>query len=619
MTGRSWNSILFWLAGLASLAVWLACTPAAGAVTAGEPLPGGSPLTPAQLEAELALRNPNHIHPDIALLYVYWGNRYGIRSDLAFAQMLHETDSLRYGGLVQPWQNNFAGIGATGPGHPGSSYPDASSGVRAHIDLLWQYVNYRGCRTLGDLNGRWAVPGYGYGEAIARYATEMRMFSPAGNWMGNFNEITGSPVDGPAGGTGTTILFPWYDSTAGSGMAGNWILISNQGSGDAAVAVYIGGERMRDPQNPAKDFFTVAEGGRVTPVFPATMGGPVKVVSLSGQPLLASQRVIYHDSFSEVTGVPAERLRDAYEFSWYDSKPAHGMAGNWILVSNQGSQPAEVGIWIGGAQVAAYTTSAGNAIAPGASVTPVFPETMGGPIEVRSTNHQPLVVSQRVLYKESFSEVTGYPADRLDTEYYFTWYDSLRQDGMYGDWVLVANRGGQPAEVNVFVGGILVASYSAATGNAIPPGGIVTPQFGGVMNGPVYVHSLNGQPLIASQRVLYRDSFEEVQGVPPAAAASEQLFTWYDSTASSRMSGDWILVANEGSGDATVEIWVGGAKMHDPANPGNDFFTVPEGGRVTPLFSNLMGGPVRVVSASSQPLLVSQRVLYGYAQLLVGR
>ena len=85
------------------------------------------------------------------------------------------------------------------------------------------------------------------------------------------------------------------------------------------------------------------------------------------------------------------------------------------------------------------------------------------------------------------------------------------------------------------------------------------------------------------------------------------------------MSGDWILVANEGSGDATVEIWVGGAKMHDPANPGNDFFTVPEGGRVTPLFSNLMGGPVRVVSASSQPLLVSQRVLYGYAQLLVGR
>jgi len=598
---------------LVLLTSWLlAAAPVAQAVSPGEPLAGDAGITAAQLEAELTWRNPGHIHPEIAGLYAYYGSVYGIRADMAFAQMLHETNSLRYGGLVQPWQNNFAGIGATGPGHPGYSYASADAGVRAHYELLRYYIDVRGCTTLSSLAGTWAVPGNGYSEAIARYASEIHEANPRGIWRGSFNELPGAPQTELS----THYFFTWYDSLPQNGMAGNWILAGNQGSGDATVEIRIGGQKMRDPANPGNDFFTIPEGGRITPQFPGLMAGPVEVTCTSGQLIIASQRVLFHDTFNEVMGTSEEQLGDSYEFTWYDSLSPE-MAGNWVLVANHGSEPADVEILIGGTVMMRYAADSGNALPPGGIVTPQFPGVMNGPVTVRSTNHQPLIVSQRVLYKESFNEVMGYPTGGLDSEYLFTWYDSRKVNGMWGDWVLVGNYGSEPADVDIYVANILRASYSAAGGNAIPVGGRVTPVFTDLTDGPVRVVCTNGQPVMASQRVLNRDSFEEVQGTPPAGLAADQWFTWYDSLPGNYMWGDWVLVANHGSGAATVEIYVGGLKQHDPAAPANDFFTVPEGGRITPQFANLMGGPVRVVCTSGQPLMVSQRVLFKYSPVLV--
>ena len=599
---------------LAAAIMLLAWTGRAAALTADEPLAGGTGISAAQLEAELSFRNPGHIHPEIAELYAYWGPRYGIRSDLAFAQMLLETNSLRYGGLVQPWQNNFAGIGATGPGHPGRSYPTAEAGVKAHLQLLRDYVNLRGCRTLRDLNGRWAVPGTGYGQAIARYATELRNFSPGGFWLGNFNEITGTP----AAGLSTMYYFPWYDSLPEHGMSDDWLLIANRGSGTATVSITIAGKTMRDPANPANEFFTIPEGGTIAPQFARVIGGPVAVTCVTGQPLLTSQRVLYHDSFSEIPGVAAGSLSDSYQFSWYDLRSQSGMEGDWIMIANAGAQPADATVSIGGRQVASFTAAQGNAIAPGATVNAAFPGVMAGPVSVSSANHQQLVVSQRVAYRDSFSEVAGYPTAMLGTDYYFPWYDSARGHGIFGDWILIANYGATPATVNVFAGNTLVASYSGASGNAIPAGGVVTASFPAMTGGPIHVSSLGGQPVLASQRTNFRDSFEETQGVAPAAMTSRQLFPWYDATARDQMSSDWLLVANRGAGSARVEIYIGGQKMQDPANPANDYFTVPQGGVITPVFGNRIGGPVTVVCTSGQPLLTSQRVDYEYAPLLAG-
>jgi|GEM_PF-1304965 len=76
----------------------------------------------------------------LAKLYVVYGKRFGIRADMAWAQMIHETGYGQYGGVVLPEQNNMAGIGATGPGVPGNSFATAELGVIAQYAHLAWYI-----------------------------------------------------------------------------------------------------------------------------------------------------------------------------------------------------------------------------------------------------------------------------------------------------------------------------------------------------------------------------------------------------------------------------------------------------------------------------------------------
>jgi N-acetylmuramoyl-L-alanine amidase len=108
--------------------------------------------------------------------------------------MIHETGYGMYGGDVLPEQNNYAGIGATGGGNPGCSFPTAEAGVMAHVahmvayvyedspvswadtttDPRFDLVDPRGIvSVLTDLNGRWAVPGTTYGQKIETIARKI--------------------------------------------------------------------------------------------------------------------------------------------------------------------------------------------------------------------------------------------------------------------------------------------------------------------------------------------------------------------------------------------------------------------------------------------------------------
>lgn len=64
----------------------------------------------------------------------------GVRPEVAFAQTMKETGFLQYGGDASIEQFNFAGIGTTGGGVPGNSYPDVRTGVRAQIQHLKAYA-----------------------------------------------------------------------------------------------------------------------------------------------------------------------------------------------------------------------------------------------------------------------------------------------------------------------------------------------------------------------------------------------------------------------------------------------------------------------------------------------
>ena len=77
----------------------------------------------------------------IAQIYIEEAAAEGINSDIAFCQMVHETNYLRFGGDVKAWQNNFCGLGATGGGNPGLSFSSVQTGIRAHIQHLKAYAN----------------------------------------------------------------------------------------------------------------------------------------------------------------------------------------------------------------------------------------------------------------------------------------------------------------------------------------------------------------------------------------------------------------------------------------------------------------------------------------------
>ena len=75
----------------------------------------------------------------LAAYYIEEGAAEGVTGDVAFVQSIVETGWFRFSGVVQPVDNNFAGIGATDGGGRPASFPDARTGVRAQIQHLRAY------------------------------------------------------------------------------------------------------------------------------------------------------------------------------------------------------------------------------------------------------------------------------------------------------------------------------------------------------------------------------------------------------------------------------------------------------------------------------------------------
>jgi Mannosyl-glycoprotein endo-beta-N-acetylglucosaminidase len=169
-------------------------------------------VTPERLMAFLRDRNPklDSRFDDIAQWYKVHGEKWRVRWDYAFYQMIIETNHLSYRrggggwGDVNPKQNNFAGIGTTGGGVPGDGYKDVSTGVLAQIQHLVAYSGERmdspvaprtklaqddiiaiSARlkrnvTFGDLAGRWAVDRR-YARSIESIADRFRSIHCTGN------------------------------------------------------------------------------------------------------------------------------------------------------------------------------------------------------------------------------------------------------------------------------------------------------------------------------------------------------------------------------------------------------------------------------------------------------
>ena len=82
--------------------------------------------------------------PDITTfckIIVEEANAEGVNSDVVFAQIMHETGWLQFGGSVKNTQYNFCGLGATSSTDPGLSFKDVRTGIRAQVQHLKAYAS----------------------------------------------------------------------------------------------------------------------------------------------------------------------------------------------------------------------------------------------------------------------------------------------------------------------------------------------------------------------------------------------------------------------------------------------------------------------------------------------
>lgn len=148
----------------------------------------------AQMARYFLSKNPSARYQSvdyIARLYIAEAGQEGINHDIAFAQMCHETNFLRYGNQVKSWQHNYCGLGATDDGRNGVSFPDAATGVRAHVQHLkaygstyplrnrlvdprFKYVKRGSAPTLDQLAGTWASD-RSYAAHLRKHLTAMRI------------------------------------------------------------------------------------------------------------------------------------------------------------------------------------------------------------------------------------------------------------------------------------------------------------------------------------------------------------------------------------------------------------------------------------------------------------
>jgi len=334
--------------------------------------------------------------------------------------------------------------------------------------------------------------------------------------------------------------------------------------------------------------FTVPPGGEAIVGVPyGVIGGPATVSVASGPPVIASQRVQYYDTFTEVpAAVPAQALAIGW-FTWYD-RASPGVNGDNLHIVNPSATIAANGCaYVSGVAVTGFTAAPGTA-----PYVALPPGVIGGPVLISVDSGPAVLAAQRVQYNQSFNEVAARATG--DTALYLPWYDHA-SPGMLNDNLHLTNPSAAVVSGSITVGG---ASGGTMPFSLQPFAGAYVGLPPGHIGGPVTVSA--SAPVLASQRVQYYGSFNEVVGRPASAAGSVLYMPWYD-MASPGMVADNFHLLNPSATPATGTISVAG---RSPA------FSVPANGEWYGSLPGTIGGPGRIVVSSGPGILGSQRVQY---------
>jgi Ni,Fe-hydrogenase III small subunit len=375
-----------------------------------------------------------------------------------------------------------------------------------------------------------------------------------------------------------TYLYPWYDHLSSPGFKNDNIHVVNPNGSPVSITLTIPGQ----PGCNISD--TIPAAGANYYGCATGFGGPV--VLKSSARVDSTQRVQYYQSFNEVPALPTTAAATSLYFTWYDLVSSPGFMADNVHVVNPNASAATVTVSIPGCGPQSASVGAGSGTYFGCATG------YGGPVTVTSSIG--VLASQRVQYYQTFNEVPALSAANAATTQYFPWYDLISSPGFRNDNVHVIDPTGSSASVTVNIPGCGPQSATLA------PGG--ERYFGCATGygGPVTVVS-TGTPILASQRVQYYQSFNEVTGQPATAAATTLYFSWYDHVSDPGFLNDNVHIVNPSAGTANVTVSIPGCGPQGAAlgAGGETYFGCASG----------FGGPVKVTTTGTA-VLASQRVQY---------
>ncbi len=159
---------------------------------------GPAQVTVEQAQAWAASKGAADRFIEIAPLYWYYGELFGIRPEVMYAQAGKETAYGNYGGAVLPEMNNWAGIKIKNPEgdrtEDHESFDTPEDGVRAHFNHMSAYVGLEpvgephdryyvvksiawagSVKYVEQLGGRWC-PDINYGGDILKMTDNMKLY-----------------------------------------------------------------------------------------------------------------------------------------------------------------------------------------------------------------------------------------------------------------------------------------------------------------------------------------------------------------------------------------------------------------------------------------------------------
>ncbi|WP_160669942.1 SH3 domain-containing protein [Clostridium sp. C8-1-8] len=230
----------------------------------------------------------------------------GVRGDIVVAQSFLETGYFRYGngnGIVQAEDNNFAGLGAVSKEQSHCKFNDVREGLRAQVQHLKAYASTnplvnakvdprfdlvaRGsAKTLEELGGKWAYPGYDttafssfeqaltagntYGQRIYYIIEKTMGAKGTGTVINNTSTVSNTPATSASTTTNTstssTNSSQVSQATSEKGQVVNVstnLRMRQSPSTDSAVLAYLNNGQTFDIKGKSGDWYQVSLNGKL--------------------------------------------------------------------------------------------------------------------------------------------------------------------------------------------------------------------------------------------------------------------------------------------------------------------------------------------------------------------